>query len=140
MGLETNLHRRANGVYYVRMKVPKALRELRVAKGLPESKRNGVWKSTGARDLASARRCGTVLRGELFAEFDAELTRLSDAAASHAPQIASALGAARSVASLAAPLVRAPAVAPVLPVTAAAPSPQGSSGMPTASPAVVGAP
>lgn len=123
MGLETNLHRRANGVYYVRMKVPKALRELRMAKGLPESKRTEVWKSTGARDLASARRCGTVLRGELFAEFDAELTRLSDAAASEAPQSASTRGAARPLASLAGPRLRAPAAAPARPATAAAPFP-----------------
>lgn len=123
MGLETNLHRRANGVYYVRMSVPKALRELRAAKGSPEAKRTEVWKSTGVRDLASARRCGTLLRGELFAEFDAELTRLSDAAASEAPQSASMPGAARSVASLAAPRVRAPAAARALPVTAAVPVP-----------------
>lgn len=128
MGLETNLHRRPNGVYYLRMRVPKVLRELRAAKGLREAKQSEVWKSTGVRDLASARRCGTLLRAELFAEFDAELIRLSDVAASEAPQSASTPGAARPVASLAAPRLRAPAAARALPVAAAAP-------VPTAAPA-----
>jgi integrase len=129
MGLETNLHRRANGVYYVRMKVPKALRELRAAKGLPEAKQSEIWKSTGARDLASARRCGTVLRGELFADFDAELMRLSDAALSNSPARVSEPRASRSVSIPAVPRLRAPVLSEPLPVMAHDPVPCAPSGL-----------